>query len=52
MAILLLLHVPPAVTSVKLVVEPTQTEVAPVIADGDGFTVTIFILWQPPVAAV
>ena len=36
----LLLHVPPAVASVRLVVKPTHTEAVPVIAAGNGLIVT------------
>src|ERR1035437_9634616 len=39
--VLLLLHTPPAVASLKVVVEPLQTLVAPAIAAGKGFIVTI-----------
>jgi hypothetical protein len=37
--VLLLVHVPPP-ASVKLVVEPVQAEVVPVIEPGNGLTVT------------
>ena len=37
---LLLLHAPPALTSVSVTEEPTQTVLPPPIAAGDGFTVT------------
>src|ERR1035437_9147041 len=39
-AVLLLLHTPPAVASLKVVVEPLQTLVAPAIAAGEGVIVT------------
>ena len=45
--ILLLLHVPPEVTSLNIVVKPVQTFVTPVIADGDELTVIIEIVRQP-----
>src|ERR1035437_9723023 len=38
--VLLLLHTPPAVASLKVIVEPLQTLVAPAIAAGKGFMVT------------
>lgn len=38
-AILLLLHVPPAVASESVVAVPAQIEVRPVMAVGDGATV-------------
>jgi hypothetical protein len=38
-AVLLLLQVPPAVPSLKVVVKPTHTLVVPVIAAGTGLTV-------------
>lgn len=47
MAELLLLHVPPEVTSLSIVVKPEQTLVMPVIARGSGFTVMFFIEMQP-----
>ena len=40
---LLLLHVPPAVASVRVVVKPTQTAAVPKIGVGNGFTVTIAV---------
>ena len=40
-AVLLLLHVPPEVTSESVVVDPTQTEVVPVIVAGKGLTETV-----------
>ena len=44
---LLLLHVPPAEKSLRLVVSPTQTVLVPVIAAGNGLTVTSFVAKQP-----
>ena len=38
--VLLLLHTPPGMASVKLVVEPTHTLVTPDIAAGNGLMVT------------
>jgi hypothetical protein len=32
---------------VKIVVEASHTEVVPLIADGNGFTVTTALAWQP-----
>lgn len=43
---LLLLHVPPADASLKLVVSPTQTFLFPKIAVGKGFTVAIVVTKQ------
>jgi hypothetical protein len=37
--VLLLLQVPPVVTSDNVVDNPVQTEVVPVMAEGSGFTV-------------
>ena len=41
---LLLLHVPPVVPSVSVVLELTHTFVVPPIAAGNGFTVTVVVL--------
>jgi hypothetical protein len=38
-AVLLLVHVPPPVASVSIVVEPTHTFVVPPIGAGNGLTV-------------
>ena len=46
-AMLLLLHVPPIVASLSVVVLPTQTAVTPVIAAGSGLTVIIVVVRQP-----
>ena len=43
MAGVLLLQVPPVVTSVRGVVNPTQTEWEPAIAAGAGFTVMVWL---------
>jgi hypothetical protein len=45
---LLLLQVPPVVTSDNVVVDPTHKIVVPVIADGKGFTVTVIVTLHPP----
>ena len=45
--VLLLLQVPPDAASVKCVVNPRQTPRTPLIAPGNGFTVTIAIVIQP-----
>ena len=45
-AVLLLLHVPSGVASLKLVVRPWHTESVPNIAPGSGFTVTIAVMIQ------
>jgi hypothetical protein len=42
-----LLHVPPAVAFVRLVVEPTQTDSVPPIAGGFGLTVAMAVVTQP-----
>ena len=44
---LLLLHVPPALTSLRLVVEPWHTDATPNIDPGNGLTVTTAVVWQP-----
>src|SRR5258708_5129718 len=43
MAVLLLLHVPPP-ASVSVVLRPVQITLAPVMADGCGFTVKVAVL--------
>jgi len=45
--VLLLLHVPPVVASAKVIAEPTQMLVRPVIAEGKGLTVTTRVAKQP-----
>ena len=42
-----LLHVPPGVALDKLVIDPTQTLVVPLIDVGNWFTVTISVTAQP-----
>jgi hypothetical protein len=44
---LLLLHMPPVTALLRLVVEPRQTDVGPVIPAGKGLTVNTIIAWQP-----
>jgi hypothetical protein len=44
---LLLLHRPPGVALLKVVVEPTHTLVPPVITAGSAFTVTVEIVLHP-----
>ncbi len=51
MVVLLLLQVPPGVALESPPVPPTQTELAPIIADGSGFTVTIAVLVHPVASA-
>ena len=46
-AVLLLLHVPPPVASLKVAELPTQTTPAPVIAAGAGLTVSSVQAIQP-----
>ena len=43
MGMLALTHVPPVVRLFKVVVSPAHTLVVPVMAAGNGFTVTVFI---------
>ena len=45
--ILLLLQMPPAVTSLISIVDPEHTDVGPVIGDGNGFTITILVASHP-----
>ncbi len=44
--VLLLLHTPLAEASVSVIVDPTQTSIAPKIAAGDGYTVTVIVVKQ------
>ena len=46
--VFVLLHAPPVTPSVKLVVVPIHTALLPVIAPGNGLTVTIAVAKQPP----
>jgi len=46
-AITLLLQVPPIVASLKTVVVPAHMVVFPVMAAGNGFTVTVTVRIQP-----
>ena len=46
------IHVPPAGAEVNVVVEPPQTVAVPVITSGNGVTVTVLVLTQPPLARV
>ena len=46
-AVLLLLHVPPVVGSLSVVVAPMHTTAVPVIAAGSGFTVTVAVFVHP-----
>ena len=46
-AVLLLLHTPPEVASVNVVVKPTHTFVVPPIAAGFGLTVKLVTAIQP-----
>ena len=41
-------HVPPVVASLKVVVDPAHIVNVPVIDDGNGLTVTIFVAEQAP----
>jgi hypothetical protein len=42
-----LLHTPPAVALLKVVVEPTHTLVVPVMAAGSALTVTVLVTAHP-----
>jgi hypothetical protein len=44
MDVLLLVHVPPVFTSVKMIVESRHTLAVPPIAAGIGFTVSVIVL--------
>jgi hypothetical protein len=45
--VLLLPHVPPAVASLRVIIEPAHTDVGPVIAGGLGLTVTMAVVAHP-----
>ena len=45
--VLLLLHVPPVVALASVVTVPSHTVAVPVMAPGNGFTVTTTVLRQP-----
>lgn len=48
MAVLLLLHVPPAVASLSVMVPPLAQSVdGPVMAAGSGLTLMVRVTWQP-----
>jgi hypothetical protein len=47
-AVLLLLHVPPAVASLRVVQVPAHMVVVPMIAAGNGLTVATIVAVQPP----
>jgi hypothetical protein len=40
----LLLHAPPVVASLNVVIEPAQTDKVPVMEDGNGLTVTTAVM--------
>ncbi len=44
---LLLVHAPPPLASFSVVLAPTQTPVVPVIAAGNGLTVSTLVAKQP-----
>lgn len=50
--VLLLLQVPPGVTSARVMVEPAQTAEGPVIVAGNGLTVSTAVLIQPVAVSV
>ena len=41
------LHEPPEISSANVIVEPLQTAAVPVIASGEGLTVSTVVIWQP-----
>ena len=43
----LLVQVPPVTASLSVAVDPMHIIAVPVIADGTGFTVTVFVAIQP-----
>jgi len=47
-----LVHVPPAVASVRVVLVPGHTIGVPAIGCGSGLTVTCVTVWQPPAVSV
>lgn len=47
-AVLLLVHVPPPVASLKASVRPSQTEEKPVMAAGARLTVSVVVVLQLP----
>lgn len=52
MLVLLLLQVPPAVSFASVVLLPSQTAIVPVIAPGNGSTVILDVVEQPPLVYV
>jgi hypothetical protein len=46
-AVLLLVHVPPVMASLRTIVKPWQTFAAPIIAEGVGRTVTVVVVMHP-----
>ena len=50
--VLLLLHAPPGVVLFNVVVRPTHTFIVPVIASGNGFTVTGVVMIQPVAVSI
>lgn len=47
LAVLPLIHVPPIVVLLRVVLEPSHTTGVPEIAAGIAFTVTAVVAWQP-----
>ena len=45
--ILLLLHAPPPMLSLNVIIAPVHTMPGPEMADGNGFIVTPFVALQP-----
>ncbi len=48
-ALLLLLHMPPAVRLASVMVVPAQSDDGPMMAEGEAFTVSVFDVRQPPI---
>jgi hypothetical protein len=45
--VLLLLHAPPAVLSLRAVVAPAHTPAVPVMGSGEGFMVAVVVMVHP-----
>ena len=48
----LLVQVPPALVLPRVVVKPAHTFMVPVMAAGNGLTVTAIVIWQPVVGNI
>ena len=49
-AVLVLVHIPPPIASLRSISPPTQTLKVPVMVDGIGFTMKRVVVLQPPVS--